>query len=192
MRRGFVFAASVLLSLSAAAHADAVRVFDFNGTLDPNTGTGGSVFGTITLDTTSGTYLESSLSSRYGSTTYAVSSVETTYATTNGSLVILSFGSSTQPNDAVLSLVLPTTSLVNYAGGSICTDVARCSQANNSNYTSSYFAPSSIFGDGFVTGNLSLPPVPPTPVAATPEPSCIALMGTGLVGMAGVLRRRLA
>ena len=31
-----------------------------------------------------------------------------------------------------------------------------------------------------------------TPVAATPEPSSIALLGTGVIGVAGVLRKRLA
>lgn len=34
------------------------------------------------------------------------------------------------------------------------------------------------------------PPVTPVPVAATPEPSSLALLGTGALGVAGVLRRR--
>jgi PEP-CTERM motif len=42
-----------------------------------------------------------------------------------------------------------------------------------------------VSGSGFGVGTFSL-----TPVAATPEPSTFALLGTGLLGAAGVTRRR--
>ncbi len=42
-----------------------------------------------------------------------------------------------------------------------------------------------------LTVQFSISGTPLTPVAATPEPSSIALLGTGMIGMAGVLRKRL-
>lgn len=124
----------VTLGSVAAAHADTLGTFTFSGVLDPNTGTGGTVSGSLVINTTTGTFVSSDLTSVYGSTPYTVSPTETTFHTTNGSLVILSFGSSAEPQDAVVSFVLPTTTLVNYGGGSICTDIARCTQGP-SNYT---------------------------------------------------------
>ena len=48
--------------------------------------------------------------------------------------------------------------------------------------------------NNFVFGNLSYVPVGTAlqPVAVTPEPSSLALLGTGILGVAGVLRKRFA
>lgn len=41
------------------------------------------------------------------------------------------------------------------------------------------------YGDSYTSGTLST-----SPIAATPEPSGIALLGTGILGLAGLLRKR--
>jgi hypothetical protein len=77
-----------------------------------------------------------------------------------------------------LYLFVPDTSLIGYSGGDLCSyDSGDCNAQ-----LSGYLTPTS--GVAFVSASL-------TPeVAATPEPSSLALLGSGALGLAGVLRRK--
>ena len=61
--------------------------------------------------------------------------------------------------------------------------------AGNGDFVLEFTEPTSnVSANGTVTYNYT----PAAPVAVTPEPSSFALLGTGILGMAGVLKRRFA
>ncbi len=167
------FAASLLIS-GVSAYADTVY------TLATQDGTGS--YGTVTIDSTTGT----------------VSGLSTTQ-TVNGTAVTFNGVATSQSYNAALDLYqanfiaagdqlqldLPVSSLTGYtpANSSLCSLASfACDYQINL-----YAGLASVAGPvSFEVGNLVSSP----DTAVTPEPSSIALLGTGLLGMAGVARRR--
>ena len=172
-------AAFLLAACTLAAHADAITTYNLlDGTFD----NGATITGTVTIDATSGTFVSEDFSVVKGRRTYVFDGPVTDQGPvyhTNG------YGSYFHnANDDFLNLTLPASaynpanSLIGYAGGQVCSNANDCDD-----YNGLYF-PAHGSGGNFATGEL----VAQTP--AVPEPSTLILLGTGILGLAGVARRK--
>ena len=186
-KRIYALIAVVAMTLSAlAAHADAISIFTLTNATFQSGATGA---GTVTMDTTNG----------------SVIGVDVTYfgATTLG-FPILGSQASEPPNNLYnfiatnaagdefeLAIAVTTGSLVGYAGGDLCSldTSAECPDpAEPGASFVSVVIPANFIGvDVLQSGSLALTSTETT----TPEPSSIALLGTGLIAAVGVFRRKL-
>lgn len=157
------------LSLTtSAAYADTIKNFYYEGTI----GTAGTLSGNITIDTTTGVVTDAS-PFLIGNISYPNTVVPPEVFTFPGEIVI-SFGDITNIGFLQVNLALPVTTLVGYTGSLLCTEARRCPDGDVS-----------LIGrelsDDFLTSGS---------VSQVPEPSTLALLGTGVFTLAGTVRRR--
>jgi len=157
----------MLLAASLSARADNIETFNATGTFTDNT----SFSGTLVIDTTIGD-VESGDFSYMGITYDVLRNPGQGNGEYNFALV------TSAGNLPAFTFAIPGDSIVGFDGGPFCSLDNECRGG-----AGGYFD---------ANGNLTYLQTGTLTPAATPEPSSVALLGTGLLGFLGVMRRRLS
>lgn len=185
MRKTSLLVAAALLMATIAARAD-VMTYDFNATFGP-TPTNGT--GTVTINTTTGsvTSIDATISPMAGNSFSFDSSASLSQSVLTEPNGDMYYAVSISEGEDSLELLFPETSLVGFSGGVLCAaSYNNCpNQADGS--ADSGYGTGSGFGVALTADLSTSAPVNPS---VTPEPSSIALLGTGLLGVAGLMRKR--
>ena len=169
---------TILAVSTLVVRADTVVPFDFNATLEGLGG--GTVSGIVDVDITKGLFTTVDFTAIVG----GVSHLFDTPASNQGAVPsppTLYVGDFSDSSGDAFQIALPPTSLIGYTGSAVCSLGFAC---NPTDIPTVFVEAKSDLGAIATSGSL-------TPAAAsTPEPSTFALVGTGILGLAGAARRK--
>jgi hypothetical protein len=171
---------TILVSSTLAAHADTIVPFDLNATLQGLGG--GTVSGIVNVDITKGLFTTVDFTAIVG----GVSHLFDTPASNQGAVPsppTLYVGDFTDSSGDAFQIALPPTSLIGYTGSAVCSLGFAC---NPTDIPTVFVEAKSDLGAIATSGSLTLA------AASTPEPSTFVLLGTGILGVAVVTRRKLS
>jgi hypothetical protein len=180
-----VLASAALLAFSTAARADNVHNYTLSG-VTFGSGIGGTVTGSFSIDYTTGTYTDINVTASGSPGGVADSFTQTTYFSgfinSPGEIGVVDLSDAgynvTDNNVITLQLGFPTT-----LGDPPTINTG----LNNSNVFYGPHVPGFVGELAITGGSLILTPTP----AATPEPSSLVLIGTGVLSLAGAARRKI-
>lgn len=177
MRLPSLLAILTLLGASTqVASADTIVPFDFNATL-----VGGTVSGIVDVDITKGQFTTVDFTAIIS----GISHLFDTPAFNQGAVpasATLYVGDFTDSSGDMFQIAVPPTSLVGYTGSVVCSVNLACNPTLD--IPTVFIQANTDLGNVAESGSL-------TPAAvATPEPSTLALLGTGILCLAGAARRK--